>query len=202
MKYVYIKGDKGGISMQSICLIGGVDKRIISYPLIKCLGLMGKTLVVTDDSIYRRFGDNYELEFEKGQVDFKVLPKVPVTVSGLGVTLDAYEYVLYITTNELIKSDKVVYCHGLEKAMATREVQLKLEDIEHVDITLTMSKVEKGILAIGYSKEAMEYICNCEEHKEFVPCNGASFTTLMCTLFDDVFKMSKDNMRKLLARRD
>lgn len=188
--------------MKSICLIGGVDKRVISYPLIKCLGLIGKTLVITDDGVYRRFGDNYETEFEIGQTEFKVMTVIPKNVDDLGINLNNYDYVVYITTNELIHSDKVVYCHGVEKAIAPPDVLSVLDGIEHVDITLTMSKVEKGTLSIGYSKEAMGYICNCEEYKEFVPCNGASFTTLMDTLFGDIFNMSKDNMKKLLARKE
>lgn len=187
--------------MQSICLIGGVDKRVISYPLIKCLGLMGKTLVLTDDAVYRRFGSKYETEFDVGQTHFKVMSVIP-TNDELDAIVDSYDYVVYITTNELIHSDKVVYCHGVEKAIAPPDVLSILDGIEHVDITLTMSKVEKGTLSIGYSKEAMGYICNCEEYKEFVPCNGASFTTLMDTLFGDIFNMSKDNMKKLLARKE
>lgn len=188
--------------MYSICLIGGVDKRVIAYPLLKCLGLMGKTLVIADNSVYRRFGENYETDFELGQLGFKVLPVIPKDVTELDINVDIYDYVLYITTNEVIVSDKVVYCHGLEKAIASPKVLNALEGMDIKDITLTMGKVEKGTLAIGYSKEAMGYICSCEEHKDFVPCTGVSFSTLMVELFDDVFKMSKDNMKKLLARKE
>lgn len=188
--------------MLSICIVGGVDKRVVSYPLIKCLGLMGRTLVVTDDAVYRRFDENYGVDFELGQTTFKIMPVVPNNIGDLGLKEDNYEYVVYITTNELIKSDKVVYCHGVERAMATKDVLDCLENIEHKDIILTMGSVPKGALAIGYSKEAMNYVCRCEEHREFVHCEGASFTTLMMTLFDDVFQMSKDNMKKLLARKE
>ncbi len=190
--------------MTSICLIGAVDKRVISYPLLKCLSLMGgKTLVITDDGVYRRFAQAYESRFEVGTIEFIVTPFIPKSIEELGVNPSNYDYVVYITTRELFECDSVVYCHGTERAIAPPKVLNKLEDIEHKDVTISMvGKVEKGMLQIGYSKEVMGYICNCEEYMEFVPCMGASFSVMMVTLFDDIFNMSKDNMKKLLGRKE
>lgn len=49
--------------MRQIQLVGPIDKRVIAYPLFKICDNLGKVLVITDDTNFRRFSDDYSNEF-------------------------------------------------------------------------------------------------------------------------------------------
>lgn len=46
--------------MAVISIVGNIDKRILAYPIIKAVGLEGRTIVITDDGAYGRLIDEGE----------------------------------------------------------------------------------------------------------------------------------------------
>ena len=195
--------------MKKICLIGPVDKRVLAYPLLKILDLTGKTLVVTDDSNFRKFSDNYSMSYSIGRADVRIVNNInsddfDIKSLDLSVKLDEYDYILYITTNELISGcDSVVYCHSLNKAMCTEDVLSVLEGVEHKDVTITTGVIkEKGILSITLDKNSLKYIWCCEETKLLCECKDANICKSVAYLFSEVLGVSKDSLIKTLGRKE
>lgn len=193
--------------MRQIQLLGPVDKRAIAYPLFKVCDIMGKTLVVTDDSNFRRFGENFEREFTVGRSDFVIVNDVSKAIlEELGVRLSNYDYVIFITTNELIDSnDCLVYCHGNDNLVCSDTNLDYLDAIEHIDVTISIQKPkkEKGEKAGAYlsvDTKSFAYVWECEESKMFVPCKHPELTKLSAFLFASVLSISTDEYAKTIVR--
>ena len=196
--------------MRQIQLLGPVDKRAIAYPLFKVCDLVGKTLVVTDDANFRRFGENFEREFTLGRSDFVIVNDVSKAIlEDLGVRLGTYDYVIFITTNELIDSnDCLVYCHGNNEMICDETNLDYLEAIEHLDVTISTQKPkkEKGEKSAGaylaVDSKSFAYIWECEESKMFVPCKHPELTKLSAYLFASVIGISPDEYAKTIVREE
>ena len=196
--------------MRQIQLLGPVDKRAIAYPLFKVCDLVGKTLVVTDDANFRRFGENFEREFTLGRSDFVIVNDVSKAIlEDLGVRLGTYDYVIFITTNELIDSnDCLVYCHGSEELVCDETNLDYLEAIEHLDVTISTKKPkkEKGEKSTGaylaVDTKSFAYIWECEESKMFVSCKHPELTKLSAYLFASVIGISPDEYAKTIVREE
>lgn len=191
--------------MKRICLVGPVDKRFVAYPLIKTLIFLGKTLVVTDDGIYRRFSEGYEKRFSFGQSDFIIEPvideEVLREVDGIS---GIYENILYITTNEVPEnSDVIVYCRGIDKGLVTSDVLETLENREFTEVYITSTKLkEQGVLKITTSKSLIDYVMTCEDRKMFVGTKDTSYTNMLYTLFDDKLGIPRTTIKGLLQREE
>ena len=191
--------------MKKICLIGPVDKRAITYPLIKLLDLTGKTLIVSDDGNFRKFDDEFEPLFTKGRVDFRIIPVLDDEgVESINTT--GYDYVIYVVANLLVKDcDKYVYCHSLNKGVCTKDVIDTLEDKveDYKDVVITPSVVkDRSILKVPMDKDTIGYIWGCEEANQFIPCKNAKITKLIAYLFSDVLDIPQDTIVKALGRGD
>ena len=191
--------------MKRFCLIGPVDKRFIAYPLLKVLMHLGKTLVVTDDGVYRRFDEGYGKRFSVGHSDFIVEPVIDSNVleEVKGIS-SGYETVLYITTNELPEScDKIVYCRGVDKGLITPDVLEVLENKEYVQVYITLAKLkDSGVLKIAPGKGLLEYVMACEDRKMFLPTRDTYYVTMISTLFEDKLGVPKSTIKGLLQRED
>lgn len=189
--------------MKKIALIGPVDKRSIAYPLLKCLMFLGKVLVVSDDGTYRRFSSTYETDFGFGNSEFIITPKVTEEVlEDVKRRSNVYDYLVFITTNELVDGmDKVLYCHGVGKNMASENTLTDLEKVEFIDVYITLSKTgDPKALKIEPSKGVMSYIFACEESQQFVATKDASYTSMLYKFFDKEMGIPKNSIKGLLQR--
>ena len=116
--------------MRKICLLGGVDKRAIAYPLIKVLMFMGKTLVVADDGVYRRFSDDYALRFNYQNSDFIISPLIDEGILEEGAE--------YHDVSQLVTSAKRKYALEMKEFI--------LQYLERLSISL---RNVKGLLVVG-----------------------------------------------------
>lgn len=190
--------------MKSINLIGPVDKRLVAYPLLKALDLVGKCLVITDDANFRRFADDYSLNFNYGNSDFIIIHEIEKfdESKDLDQPISVYDYVLYITTNTIVESDLIVYCHGLNKSFLTDEVYSKLQEMEHKEIYITPSKIKlNDIIQIRVGKN-MDYVWACEENREFISCTDSTLTKVISSVFAEGLGMSKDELVQYMARKE
>lgn len=199
--------------MQQFLLIGPVDKRPITYPLLKVLSYLGKTLVVADDGNYRRFADNYESEFELGNIDFSITPVVTEEVfKQVNETHEIYDYVVYITNNELPQSEdylnniaKIIHCRGVDKGFISKANAQVLEDLpseKTLTAYVTYSNVEdKRLLKVTPNKGTLSYVSECEDKKEFVDIKDSMYATLIYTFFEKELHLPKETIAKLLKRK-
>lgn len=190
--------------MKQIQLIGPVDKRPIAYPLFKLCDTVGKTLVVTDDANFRRFADNYENEFTLGRSDFVVTNDIRQTIlKDLGVRLNGYDFIIYITTNILIENnDCLVYCHGNSNLVCSEDVLDCITDLEHSDITISTQKVtkDKGNIFLSVDSKSFAYVWECEENKRFMPCKNVELVKLSNHLFASVLGIPSEEVPKIIVK--
>jgi hypothetical protein len=190
--------------MKRICLIGPVDKRAIAYPLIKCMMFLGKTLVVTDDSVFRRFSESYDLNFGLANAEFIITPVIDKTVLTHVTSVESsFDYILFLTTNELPPDcDKVLYCHGVEKGFCSSGVLKALENVEYTEVLVTFSKVtDTSVVKIEPSKSVMTYIFECEDKKEFVESADSSYASMVEQFFTKELDVPKKTLSGLMRRK-
>jgi hypothetical protein len=190
--------------MKRICLVGPVDKRAISYPLLKVTMFLGKTLVITDDGVYRRFAENYEATFGFENSDFIVTPLITEEVLAEVEKLkNQYEFIVYITTNEIPpECDKIIYCHGVDKGIANNSTMKVLENTEHIEVVMTFSKVEDAtLLKIEPTKSIMAYIYECEDTKLFQDTKDVAYATMLDKFFDKELDIPKASIKGVLQRK-
>ena len=189
--------------MKRIEILGPVDKRAIVYPLFKACDVLGKVLVISDDSNLRRFADKYEKEFTVGRSDFIILPEVTKeTVAELSVKFAGYDYVLLVTVNTIFDDcDCIVYCHGAGQLYCNEDVLEGLEEIAHKDVVISAQKPkEKGETFLSIEGKGLKYIWDCEESKMFLPCNHADIGKLSSLLFAEVVGASSEDYGKYLVK--
>ena len=190
--------------MRQIELIGPVDKRAVAYPLFKICDVLGKTLVITDDANFRRFGEKFETEFTLGRSDFIISRDISQSIiEEFGLKMANYDYVIFISTDNLISgNDLTVYCHGVNQ-MVCDDVTLDImETVEHLDVTISSKKPkEKNETFISIEGKGMKYIWDCEENRHFIPCNHPDIARISAFLFTNVLGLSsKDEYMKMLQK--
>lgn len=191
--------------MSKICLLGGVDKRYIAYPLIRVLLHMGQTLVVTDDPAYRRFSDDYSFHFGYQNAEIMVVPKYEEgVVEKHGVNPKNFTNVLYISTLEIPdEADKVILCKGVAKGFATPDVEKQFENDDSTVVYVTVNKTTSSqALKIEPTKSLVSYVYNCEDHKEFLPTSDQSHISLLTALFEKELGLSKQELKGILQRKE
>lgn len=189
--------------MRQIQLVGPIDKRVIAYPLFKICDNLGKVLVITDDTNFRRFSDDYSNEFTVGRSDFYVMNLVnKESVESLGLRLSSYDYVLIITTNQIIEgNDNLVYCHGQNELICSEDVLDELEVNEHIDMLISTKKPkDKEIKFCGIDSKKLGYVWDCEENKLFMPCKVPELVNICSFLFAQTLGVSKEEFSQIIAR--
>lgn len=186
-----------------LCIVGATDKRAITYPLIKTLMHLGRTLIVSDDGVYRRFDDTYQTNFDFGNSEFIITPQVDSTLIDSINQRDAqFEYILYITTNEIPpNTDKVVYCRGIDKGLASEDTLKQIEESEFIEVLITFDKIQdKKALKIAPSIKQYQYLNRCEDHKEFLPSTDPAFVTVVASFFEEQLDLPKNTIKAILSK--
>lgn len=186
-----------------LCIVGATDKRAITYPLIKVLTHLGRTLIVADDGAYRRFDDTYQLNFDFGNSEFYITPKIDEeTYNLVDQKAPNFEYILYITTNELPpQADKIVYARGIDKGLASEDTLKKIEESEFIEVLVTFDKVQdKKALKITPSIKQYHYLANCEDRKEFLPSSDPAFVSVITTFFEEQLDLPKSTIKTVLSK--
>lgn len=190
--------------MKNLCLLGPVDKRAIAYPLLKVLGFLGRTLVITDDANFRRFAESFERDFGVANLDFKVVPELTEElVKTTRESAISYDYVLYLSLDFLPEGmDKVIYAHGVAKSFGSVETLKQLENQEYTEVFVTFAKPsDPQALKIEPSKSVMSYILSCEEAKEFLGTTDIAYATMLQRFFEKELDLSKNTLKSLLRRK-
>lgn len=189
--------------MRSLLLVGAVDKRGVSYPVLKVMMTLGRVLVLTDDAMYRRFDEDYRMDFGFENSHFIIQPQITQHfVDSIKHITDMFDYVVYITTNEVLNADKIIYLRGVNRSILGNEAMEELEGLEHAEVFITYAKLSNPkILKIAPTKSQIEYFNECEDSKEFLATKDLSYVGLLQTLFDKELGMSKKSLKKIMLRK-
>lgn len=189
--------------MKQICLLGPVDKRVIAYPLLKVLMFLGKTLIIADDGVYRRFDDEFRMRFAFGNSEFIITPQVsPVLLAEIEGLAPSFDFVLFITNNELPSAcDKIIYCRDTEKAIISNGTLSALEDQDFTEVYVTFSRLrDSSLLKVEPSKALMSYIWDCENAKRFSVLKDQGVAFMLEKFFQTELGVPKTTIKGLLAR--
>lgn len=189
--------------MRSLLLIGAVDKRGVSYPVLKVMMTLGRVLVLTDDAMYRRFDEDYGMDFGFENSHFIIQPQITQDfVDSIKHITDMFDYVVYITTNEVIKADKTLYLRGINRAILGNDAMEELEAVEHAEVFVTYAKLANPkLLKIAPTKSQIEYFNECEDSKEFLATKDLTYVGLLATLFDKELGLPKKALKKIMLRK-
>lgn len=184
-------------------LVGAVDKRGIAYPLLKVLMLTGRTLVITDDAMYRRFDDEYRVDFGFENSHFLIQPVITQElVNRLMPIIANFDNVVYITTTEIIKADKTIYLRGINRAILGNEPLRQLEEVDHIEVFVTYSRLEDTrALKLEPSKAQLKYFSDCEDNREFLDTKDVTFVALLEALFEKELDMPRKTIKKIMLRK-
>ena len=186
-----------------LCIVGATDKRAITYPLIKTLMHLGRTLIVSDDGVYRRFDETYQTNFDFGNSEFIIVPKVDAElIESINQKEGQFEYVVYITTDEVPpKADKIIYCRGMDKGFASQDTMKLIEESEFTEVLITFDKVQdKKALKIAPTIKQYQYLNRCEDRKEFLPTADPSFATVITKFFEEQLDLPKNTLKAILTK--
>ena len=119
-----------------------------------------------------------------------------------------FDYALFITTNEIIDSNKQILCRLKNNQMCGMDVLDQLEDFKGDNdsfhsITFHASK-DRSIKGshIELSKDVIKYILECEEKKEFITFMNQPICGLIGDIFKDIMNMESDIIVRAIQRKE
>lgn len=192
--------------MVKVAVVGGVDKRPVVYPLLQCLRFVGKTLIISDDPLFRRFDENFATDFEQDNLFFAIRPTLDNSVISEVVrdVSEPLEYIIVVANN--------FYPDGFDKTIALSGVN---SGFDYVDkergnfpndevfqrVFITTSKV-KGLEypTLTPSQAVVSYMYNCEDHRRFLPLKDGASLSVLTALFSKVIGVEAKTLSKLLER--
>ena len=172
--------------MHFIQMVGPVDKRPLLYPLFKVADVLGRTLVITDDTCVLRFSEDFEKDFSVNRSDFYYRAIIESDVSelqkNLGVSFSGYDYVLVVSTNTVIMEndniygDQLVYVHGNKNAMCSEQTFNIISEGNFNEVVISINKAPKNhpkeVPYFVVDTKLYQYVWDCEEEGRFLPVRG------------------------------
>lgn len=213
--------------MKVINFIGNVDKRILVLPLARSLTFLGETLLITDDTAYKRM-----LNEDSIISGIKVLITEEFSQNMIeeyddGVT---YSNIIFDTTSFIYeKADKKVICRHKDRRLVPGSILEELDkvdiegepEVESEEIVLTAQIPKKKFgkakaKSIAYldryeeSKKKAKlcalkpshyyWLCLCEEAQDLSVIQDKDLLDFIVKEFIDVFGMSLKDFTGLLVR--
>ena len=198
--------------MRILSIVGNVDKRIIALPLVRAFRLVGKTVLITDNTEYIRlldsgesFGDSYGIGiYRKEKLDGSEIDYVDAEIS------EEIKNIVYVSNTYIHpKSDHVVVVSGIDKSFFGDAVQKAINSEEYKDklteVMLAVDKNKKGLKTIDdgriiLSPSDFEWLWKCEEVKELMPYTGKSLSKILGQIGAKALGIEEGTAEKLLSR--
>lgn len=213
--------------MKVINFIGNVDKRILVLPLARSLTFLGETLLITDDTAYKRM-----INADNIISGIKVLITEEFSQNMIeeyddGVT---YSNIIFDTTSFIYeKADKKVICRHKDRRLVPGSILEELDkvdiegepEVESEEIVLTAQIPKKkfgkakakSITYLDRYEESKKkaklcalkpshyyWLCLCEEAQDLSVIQDKDLLDFIVKEFIDVFGMSLKDFTGLLAR--
>lgn len=208
--------------MKILPIFGKGDKRILAYPLMKCLLLLGKSVVITDDISFNRL---YTEETDKKEAQVTLDKKKNIQeVLEIRITHnieDEYkdlikEYEDQNFDNCLILSEKYlpdcsnkfIAITTLYKDFAGIHIDEFLGYNEDKDPDLTIFTTEvlnkkdwKDVRIFEWNEDRLLYPYKVEEHRRLLPINDKEINGFIRDKFAGLFDIPAKEFEKLLKRK-
>lgn len=213
--------------MKVINFIGNVDKRILVLPLARSLTFLGETLLITDDSSYKRMVNEDNIISGIKVLITEEFSQNMIEEYDDGVT---YSNIIFDTTSFIYeKADKKVICRHKDRRLVPGSILEELDkvdiegepEVESEEIVLTAQIPKKKFgkakaKSIAYldryeeSKKKAKlcalkpshyyWLCLCEEAQDLSVIQDKDLLDFLVKEFIDVFGMSLKDFTGLLTR--
>lgn len=213
--------------MKVINFIGNVDKRILVLPLARSLTFLGETLLITDDTAYKRMVNEDNIISGIKVLITEDFSQNMIEEYDDGVT---YNNIIFDTTSFIYeKADKKVICRHKDRRLVPGSVLEELDkvdiegepEVESEEIVLTAQIPKKKFgkakaKSIAYldryeeSKKKAKlcvlkpshyyWLCLCEEAQDLSVIQNKDLLDFIIKEFIDVFGMSLKDFTGLLTR--
>lgn len=214
--------------MKVINFVGNVDKRILVLPLVRGLAFLGETLIITDDTSYRRMIDNDSMVS-----GIKVLVTQEFTQTMVDDYDDGVSYnnIVFDTTSFIYENaDKLIVCRNKDRRLIPGSVidiidKTDIEgepEVESLEVVLTAAvpkkkrfgkkktntqqyldrheeSKDKAILC-PLKPGHYQWLCLCEELNNITLIGDAELIKLIAKLVSDLFEVGKGGLDGLLSR--
>lgn len=196
--------------MVNLAIVGKADKRLLAYPLMKTLALMGRSVVLTDDAAYRRLYPGMGNQGMINDVEVRIVKDFPDGLPDdfLSVAEEGgYDYALYLTEG-YIPSDakKVVALCSPSHTFLGSSLEGLVEDSDYIFASLTVNEKPKGywnapVTQILWKPEFIQYVCETEERRCLAPLKDKAVSLFLCRAFADSLHMEPARMAKVMKRK-
>lgn len=198
--------------MISLAIVGKADKRVLAYPLMKTLALMGKTIVATDDVACRRLYPGMENRGMINDVEVCIVKEFSgeSLEAFLSVARDGdYDYALYLTEGYVPPDAKktVALCSPVHTFLGSSlEGLMEYSECDYVFASLTVIEKPKGywkvpVTQILWRPEYVQYICETEERRCLMPLRDKVVGPFLCRTFAESLHIDQAKMSKVMKRK-
>lgn len=151
--------------MKSINFVGNIDKKILTLPLARGLSWMGETLIITDDTSYKRL----LLENENTVNGIKIIciPEDQISIDYVEDYDDGVEYsnVVFDTTKRIVEgNNRLIVCRGKNRQLIPHEVSIVVDEVD-IDGEYETASVEVVITA-EYKKQELKKLGTLDRGEE------------------------------------
>lgn len=199
--------------MTILAIVGKADKRVLAYPLMKALSLMGNTCVVTDDVAYRRL---YSGTADSGAIDDveinirKNLSEDEAEEMKKDKEEEGFDFMLFLTDTFVPDyAEKVVALCSQSRTFLGEEIDGLAENNEDgrfVFATMALYTKSKKfwkipLTQIIWNADYVEYACETEEKRQLMPLKDKTVNGFLCNAFAQTLNLNPVNMKKILNRK-
>lgn len=192
--------------MAIITLTGNVDKRVIAYPLLKAMSIVGPTGVISDDTSLKRL---YRDKGWKGRVDCIDIALTLDFEQDYEVLFDDFGNVhtnyLFITDNFIPpRSNFVLMCRGITESSFLQEIQDEVEEKKGEVLILTSNDKHKKMTnnMFAYNGSHLQFFSQMEEQKVLSVPKDNLLRQFIAKTFASPLGMRPEELFKVLDREE
>lgn len=214
--------------MNILAIIGKGDKRILAYPLLHNLALMGKTAVLTDDAAYSRLYSegstegSLDIDFtdrklkKRGRIhetiEITIAPSLKDVYDSFisECEIEQYDNVLVLSDAYLPNCDAYVALTSAYKDFFGKHLDEFLtynddKDIQGIIFTSAPQNrkewAEQRVIPFTWTEERLLYMYRTEESRKLMPLNDKEIIAFLCDRFASTLGVTPKEFLKMSKRK-
>lgn len=182
----------------NICLLGFTDKRPVIYSLLKVLGQVGRTLLISPNLQFSQLSEDYEQDFEVMGV--RIICE-PISFGEILMEIDLEEY-NYIVFDCIVELPEMIDVALIQDNLNYYTDLLEVVDEETYLLFINKAlTAEKGNMYMMASAAALEKTCMQIEQKKLpYPFTSSVHNKMMSALLGKILQMPPQSVLKYLKK--
>lgn len=180
--------------MKVLSVVGKTDKRLLTYPLMHVLALTGRTVVITDDVMYRHLYRGFTNNGEIHDLSIRVTPDLNETkIVQMISALDDQEYDFCLVITDIYRCPNadatLCVCAKSKSFLGVKLDEFTEKEPDVFKTFISINEINKkewtkiGVMPLTWTPARFSYIYECEERKELLPCSDKDVLNVIATAF-------------------